>query len=95
MKYLKEKQSGRGKEAGIIYNELELQDYLTLTLEQQIKRFSIRTKMNLFRNIFSRYTQIKPEFYNKRKKIPHTGNTRPPRTCVIQEYRFYTMSLIQ
>ena len=26
------------------------------------------------------------------KKIPHTGNTRPSRTCVIQEYRYYTMS---
>ena len=28
-------------------------------------------------------------------KIPHTGNTRPSRTCVIQEYGFYTMSLSQ
>ena len=40
--------------------------------------------------------------YNRRiylgmllKKILHTGNTRPSRTCVIQEYRFYTMSLSQ
>ena len=24
---------------------------------------------------------------------PHTGNTRPSRMCVIQEYRYYTMSL--
>ena len=30
-----------------------------------------------------------------KKKIPHTGNTRPSRTCVIQEYQFYTMSLSQ
>ena len=28
-------------------------------------------------------------------KIPHTGNTRPSRTCVIQEYRFNTMNLSQ
>ena len=28
-------------------------------------------------------------------KISHTGNTRPSRTCVIQEYRYYTMSLSQ
>ena len=28
-------------------------------------------------------------------KIPHTSNTQPSRTCVIQDYRFYTMSLIQ
>ena len=27
------------------------------------------------------------------KQIPHTGNTRPSCTCVIQDYRFYTMSL--
>ena len=27
------------------------------------------------------------------KKILHTGNTRPSCTCVIQEYRFYTISL--
>ena len=27
------------------------------------------------------------------KKIPHTGNTRTSHMCVIQEYRFYTMSL--
>ena len=24
-------------------------------------------------------------------EIPHTGNTRPSRTCVVQEYQFYTM----
>ena len=29
------------------------------------------------------------------KKIPHTSNTRPSCTCVIQEYRLYTMSLSQ
>jgi hypothetical protein len=29
------------------------------------------------------------------KKIPHTVNTRPSRSCVIQEYRYYTMSLSQ
>ena len=28
-------------------------------------------------------------------KILHTGNTRPSRTCVINEYRYYTMSLGQ
>ena len=28
-------------------------------------------------------------------KIPHTGNTRPSRKCVIQKYRYYTMSLSQ
>ena len=28
-------------------------------------------------------------------KIPHTGNTRPSRQCVIQKYRYYTMSLSQ
>ena len=28
-------------------------------------------------------------------KIQHTGNTRPSRTCVVQDYRFYTMSLSQ
>ena len=28
----------------------------------------------------------------KKKKIPHTGNTWPSCMCVIQEYRFYTMS---
>ena len=28
-----------------------------------------------------------------RVKIPHMGNTWPSRTCVIQEYRYYTMSL--
>ena len=28
-------------------------------------------------------------------KILHTGNTRPSRTYVIQEYRYYTMSLSQ
>ena len=27
------------------------------------------------------------------KKNPHTGNTRTSHMCVIQEYRFYTMSL--
>ena len=32
---------------------------------------------------------------NAEEKIPHTGTTRPSRTCVIQEYRFYTMSLSQ
>ena len=26
------------------------------------------------------------------KKIQHTGNTLPSRTCVIQEYRYYTMT---
>ena len=30
-----------------------------------------------------------------RGQIPYTGNTRPSRTCVIQEYRFHTMSLCQ
>ena len=29
------------------------------------------------------------------KKNPYTGNTWPSRTCVIQDYRFYTMSLSQ
>ena len=29
------------------------------------------------------------------RKIPHMGNTWPSRMCVIQEYRFYTMSLSQ
>ena len=29
------------------------------------------------------------------KKIPATGDTRPSRTCVILEYRFYTMRLSQ
>ena len=29
------------------------------------------------------------------EKIPHTGNTRPSRKCVIQKYRYYTMSLSQ
>ena len=28
-------------------------------------------------------------------KIPHTGNTPPSRTCLIQEYRYYTMSRIR
>ena len=37
-----------------------------------------------------RYTKM-----NRKKQIPHTGNTRPSRTCVIQENRFYTMSLRQ
>ena len=27
------------------------------------------------------------------KKIPHTGNTRPSCTCLIQKNRYYTMSL--
>ena len=27
------------------------------------------------------------------KRIPHTGNTRPSRTCVIKEYRYYTICL--
>ena len=27
------------------------------------------------------------------KKIPHTGNTRPSRMCVIKEYQYYTISL--
>ena len=31
----------------------------------------------------------------QQQKIPHTGNTRPSCTCVIQEYRYYTMSLSQ
>ena len=37
-------------------------------------------------------------FFRKDKhirKIPHTGNTRPSRKCVIQDHRFYTMSLSQ
>ena len=29
------------------------------------------------------------------KKIQHTGNTRTSHICVIQEYRFYTMSPCQ
>ena len=33
--------------------------------------------------------------YTKYLKIPHMGNTRPSRTCVTQEYWFYTMSLSQ
>ena len=32
---------------------------------------------------------------NRRRKIPHTGNTRPSRTWVIKEYRYYTISLIK
>ena len=31
----------------------------------------------------------------ERRKIPHTSNTRPSCTCVIQEYRFYTRNLGQ
>ena len=30
-----------------------------------------------------------------KEKIPHTGNIWPSCTCVIQDYRFYTMSLSQ
>ena len=33
--------------------------------------------------------------FNHNSKIPHTGNTRPSCTCVIQEYWYYTMSLSQ
>ena len=29
------------------------------------------------------------------EKIPHTGSTRPSRTCVIRDYQLYTMSLSQ
>ena len=37
------------------------------------------------------------EWWNikQKLKIPHAGNTRPSHTCVIQEYRYYTMSLSQ
>ena len=32
---------------------------------------------------------------NFSKKIPHTGNTRPSRMCVIQEYQYYTITELQ
>ena len=31
--------------------------------------------------------------FKMQEKIPHTGNTRPFRTCVIKEYRYFTISL--
>ena len=66
VKYLKGKQNGGDKGAGIIYNELELQDYLNpysnFTLEQQRKIFSLRTKMNPLKTNFSRNKQMNPEF---------------------------------
>ena len=30
---------------------------------------------------------------NAVKKMPHTANNRPPRTCVIKEYQYYTIIL--
>ena len=39
--------------------------------------------------------KIRMSIKTKIIKITHTGKTRPPRMCVIQEYRFYTMSLSQ
>jgi hypothetical protein len=66
VKYLQGKQNGGDKGAGIIYNELELQDYLNpysnFTLEQQSKIFSLRTKMNPLKTNFSRNKQMNPEF---------------------------------
>ena len=37
--------------------------------------------------------KVRATFIYIYKKIPHTGNTRPSCTCVIQEYQFYTISL--
>ena len=33
------------------------------------------------------------KFVKRKKKVPHTGNTWPSRTCVIKEYQYYTISL--
>ena len=57
-------------------------------------------------NLSSRLTQYKSntKMFNKpidilqnneREKIPRMGNTRPSRTCVIKENRYYTMILSQ
>ena len=66
MIYFKGKQNGGDKGAGIICNELELQDYLNpysnLTLEQKRKIFSLRTKMNPIKTFFSRNKKLSLSF---------------------------------
>ena len=83
-KELQKKQQGGKKGKLIEYKFLAMADYLLpevqLSTENICQLFSLRTEMN-------------ENPINYGEKIPHTGNTRPSRTCVIQEYRFYTMSL--
>ena len=63
--YLQMKQRKAEKGAKIVYKSLELQDYLNpysnLSLEDQLKIFSLRTQMNPLKSNFSKNEKIKQE----------------------------------
>ena len=66
LKYLKLQQSKGEKASSIIYESLELQDYLkpcsNLKLEEQRSIFSLRSRMNELKSNFSRNKTLKIEY---------------------------------
>ena len=66
LKYLKTKQSKGEKAANIVYESIELQDYLhassNLELEVQRLIFSFRSRMNEIKSNFSRNKSLTSEF---------------------------------
>ena len=41
---------------------------------------------------FCNLRYMKLLLFSKKNKNPHTGNTQPSCTCVVQEYQYYTIS---
>ena len=64
---------------------------LTGFAEQTLKHF--KRSFTIFRDYLEHIFVVLIECLEIYVKISHTGNTRPSRTCVIQEHRFYPMSL--
>ena len=79
------------------YNFFAALVYRSSKRSYQPEAISQAVQTSIFKNIWLKLYQLVfflLNFYigwtngRGKKKIPHTGNTRPSRTCVIQQYQF-------